>query len=338
LALEVRIQELRISSGTAIPVPETGVVAIVGPNNTGKSAGLRETLEHLTGTPPPPERPRRVVVDIRVHKEGDEDDLREWLETHCRARTERSTRVRSYRRPNAGPIGWDPAVHEWQNIPVFGPTLTSFFTLSATAEARLGLVGSSGLWDPWTDVPSNPLQMLFADPELERRLSELAQQAFGTPLTLSRVPGGAINLHVGTSEVEPGIVPTEAYLDALRALPLVMEQGDGMKSFIGIMLALVAAFYPVVMIDEPEAFLHPPQARLLGQRLAREASGRSQVIVATHSTDLLLGLLDAPDADVTIVRMTRRDDVNPVAILPHDQLEHPRRALSSRRNAVRGRH
>ena len=51
-----------------------------------------------------------------------------------------------------------------------------------------------------------------------------------------------------------------------------------------------------------------------------KASGRAQVIIATHSTDVLLGLLDAQDADVTIVRMTRRDAVNLVAILPHEQL------------------
>jgi predicted ATPase len=106
----------------------------------------------------------------------------------------------------------------------------------------------------------------------------------------------------------------------LQRLPLVQHQGDGIRSFIGIMLTLVAASYPIVLIDEPEAFLHPPQARLLGRKLAAEARDRAQVIIATHSIDVLLGLLDADDASVTIARLTRQGDVNPVAVLSPDQL------------------
>ena len=33
----------------------------------------------------------------------------------------------------------------------------------------------------------------------------------------------------------------------------VQSQGDGVKSFIGLMLALVSAQYPVIVVDEPEA-------------------------------------------------------------------------------------
>ena len=102
-------------------------------------------------------------------------------------------------------------------------------------------------------------------------------------------------------------------------MPLLREQGDGMRSFVGIMLALLAATYPIVLLDEPEAFLHPPQARLLGRKTGA-GSPNTQIVMATHSTDTLVGLLSSGSTDVTVVRLTRRGDVNPVSVLPHDQL------------------
>jgi len=319
--LEVRIERLAISDGTELPVPPTGVVAIVGPNNTGKSAALRETFAHLSAQPDNPERPRRVVRRVDIHKQATEDELREWLEAQCFAMTQRSTGERIYRRPQVGPVGWPQLLAEWNGYPTaFGPNLAQFFVSSGSAETRLTLVAGTAQWDPMNDSPSNPMQVLFASRDLEQRLSDVSVEAFGVPLTLARLAGSQINLHVGTAQHEPDIVPNEDYMHDLRNLPLVQEQGDGIRSFLGIMLTLVAASYPVVLVDEPEAFLHPPQARLLGRKLAAEATDRAQVIVATHSIDVLLGLLDAQGANVTIARMTRAGDINPVSVLRPDEL------------------
>jgi hypothetical protein len=196
----------------------------------------------------------------------------------------------------------------------------NFLVSSAAVEARLSVVTDSGWWDPMNDSPGNPMQVLYAEPDLEQQLSAISLEVFGEPLTLARVPGSQIRLHVGTTAHPAEIVPSDAYMQDLQRLPLVQHQGDGIRSFIGIMLTLVAASYPIVLIDEPEAFLHPPQARLLGRKLAAEARDRAQVIIATHSIDVLLGLLDADDASVTIARLTRQGDVNPVAVLSPDQL------------------
>ena len=55
-----------------------------------------------------------------------------------------------------------------------------------------------------------------------------------------------------------------------RTTPL-KRQGDGMRSFASVVLHLLATVTPsILMLDEPEAFLHPPQARLLGTSLLRK--------------------------------------------------------------------
>jgi hypothetical protein len=88
----------------------------------------------------------------------------------------------------------------------------------------------------------------------------------------------------------------------------------------GILMSLIGGDQRVLLIDEPEAFLHPPQAQLLGKTLALSTPVGKQVIAATHSSDIVIGALDTPDAPVTIVRITREDGVNHAAILPHDVL------------------
>jgi hypothetical protein len=88
----------------------------------------------------------------------------------------------------------------------------------------------------------------------------------------------------------------------------------------GLMLALVTAQFRVIVVDEPEAFLLPRQARLLGRKLATEAPRGTQVFVATHSLDVLQGILDPVDAAVTVIRLVRDGDVNRTSVLEPTQL------------------
>jgi predicted ATPase len=93
-------------------------------------------------------------------------------------------------------------------------------------------------------------------------------------------------------------------------------QGHGVRSFVGLYLTLATLPYPIVVVDEPEAFLHPPQARALGLEIARlSARNNTQVILATHSLDLLKGILDYNVATATVIRLTRDGDQNSVSHL-----------------------
>ena len=57
------------------------------------------------------------------------------------------------------------------------------------------------------------------------------------------------------------------------------------------------------MIDEPEAFLHPPLARKLGKHLAGIAVKRDGALLAsTHSADFLMGCIQAAK-DVRVIRL-----------------------------------
>ena len=76
----------------------------------------------------------------------------------------------------------------------------------------------------------------------------------------------------------------------------------------------------MLLIDEPELLLHPPQASRLGAALARGAERRGrQLIVATHSADFVQGALRVSDS-IAVCRITREQGVNHAAILDQSRL------------------
>lgn len=94
-----------------------------------------------------------------------------------------------------------------------------------------------------------------------------------------------------------------------------------MRGFFGQVLPVIAATFPVIILDEPEAFLHPPQAHALGAELGTLAVERGvQIIVATHDRSLLTGLLDS-GVQVSVVRASRGEGATRVHQLDSDRLQ-----------------
>ena len=86
-----------------------------------------------------------------------------------------------------------------------------------------------------------------------------------------------------------------------------------MRSFATVILRTLAqATMTIILLDEPEAFLHPPQARLLGELIAKERASNRQLFIATHSQDVLQGLLNVTPDNLRIIRLQRRGNVNSV--------------------------
>ncbi|MBI2168937.1 MAG: AAA family ATPase [Actinobacteria bacterium] len=320
MPFRVWVSEFTLSDGTVVQVPETGVVVFVGPNNSGKSVALAEFREHIATTPAGAANiQRRVVADAVVRGEGSPSELDTWLDEHAHAvPTTRDSHLR-YRRPNVEASRSDLHQH-WNQGPPYG-SLGGFVCFNLDATARLGLASSSQSYDLANEAPSSALQVLYSNPALEKRLSEVSRKAFGTPVVVDRVSGSQIHLRFGQlpADLVATVPPSREYLEAIQQIPFAGTQGDGVRSFLGILLGLTAAQYPIVFVDEPEAFLHPPQARLLGRSLGDLEPGGTQVFVATHSLDVLEGLLDS-SADVTIVRITRDGSTNPSTVLNRDDV------------------
>ncbi|MEH2497721.1 hypothetical protein V1294_004200 [Bradyrhizobium sp. AZCC 1678] len=107
----------------------------------------------------------------------------------------------------------------------------------------------------------------------------------------------------------------------LASLPRLNRQGDGMRSFAGTAMSLLVHPTSAILLDEPEAFLHPPQARKLAQVVATEVPGECQVIVATHNDAFVRALLDYSGERLILARIVRHGTQNKVTVLDQEQLD-----------------
>ncbi len=109
-------------------------------------------------------------------------------------------------------------------------------------------------------------------------------------------------------------------VDWMRQALSLEAVSDGVKAFSGILLQIYAGDPKVIIIDEPEAFLHPSLARTLGGELATAAHNEQKfVFVSTHSADFLMGAIQS-GAVINIVRLTWANDTATARLLPNAEL------------------
>lgn len=303
-SVDIHLQSASVGDVT-ITFPRVGVTAIVGGNNVGKSTFLRELNVWLAREPGAPSSHHYVVEGANLQRSGSTDDLDVWLAQNA---SFVDTPQPGYVRLHANhPIRQDLASHYWRQESL--GRLASFFVHYSVALSRGAMVEPVQQRPDIASPPQHPLHVLQDHAEVLEEVNEICQEIFRKPLTLDRLSGSSL-LRVGEPEVNapPVDAVTAEYRNALVTLPGLNNQGDGMRSLLGLLLPVITATYPIVLIDEPEAFLHPPQAYQLGKTLAKIARERRiQVILATHDRSLLAGLL-AAETDVSVVRLDRDGD------------------------------
>jgi hypothetical protein len=301
------LTSLTFSDGTRVGTSEAKIIALVGPNNAGKSSTLREIqLGAASSTSIGP-----VLKAATFKREGDPVDLKEWLEHHVQ-------KVKHPYEPGfvyswlRGECREGEVEELWRHEDIGG--LSSILCTLIDVEQRLQVANAQEMIDFFSEAPSHPMHVLFKDVRLEEKVSETFRAAFKTDIVLNRGGGKVVAFHVGNkpelSRGEDSLSP--GYFKQLRKIPFLHKQGHGMRSFVGCMLHVYTSPAFIHLLDEPEAFLHPPHAKLLAGLLARSMPANRQAIIATHSGDFLRGLLDADPAALRVIRLTREGSVNHV--------------------------
>lgn len=318
-AISFRLTEMMSNGGDTVAFPDTGVTCIVGGNNVGKSQLLREIADTVGN-----ESAQRLVLrNLQVFKSvAEEESAARFLENYGVQQRGAPGQEPTYLPRTGG--GQNLSVgrfvqHFNSSSPAFNQ-VRQYFVWYASAGALSGLA-SGGV--SISDTTAHPLVALYQDGTLEEELSNLALEAFGIPLTLDRI-GGPLRLLLGEVSVPipPLNRPNREYARAVAGLDPLAHQGDGIRSYVGLLLYVLAAACPVVIIDEPEAFLHPGQARSLGRWLGNTAVARGmQIVIATHDRDLCVGLLDSGiSGHLNFVRITRSQNVNRLRAVPPGDL------------------
>ncbi|NNA46734.1 AAA family ATPase [Pseudomonas lactis] len=292
------IRTITFSSGQRLDFSEQEKVIIVGPNNSGKSQSLRDIIELIKDS----SAPKVVINDLDIEKVGSKDDLIKFLAPHT------SEDGQAYRYGN-----WNfhtSQVHNWER-PRLYDSLAPGFIKNISANDRLTICNSPSSITPGQEK-SRPQHVLYEDDTLMAKVSALFKRAFKADLMIDFKGGSVIPIHVGITPTGPEMADraSQAYAQAVRSNPPLDRQGDGMRGYAGILFETLVTDLDMMLVDEPEAFLHPPQMRKLGETLASEVKG--QLFVSTHSSDILRGFLEGTKGEIRIIRITRNGKTNEI--------------------------
>lgn len=311
----IYVSDIDFGNGTWLSnIGKSDIVVFVGANNVGKSQILRDisnTIRDGSDT---------VVIknmtafksvmpyDRLVQQVGSKDNMGHYYVMGKFIDTNN--------------ISWQLSLNAMQN-----DTLLNLFVCTLDTEKRLTICYPAPTID--RDEPkTNPIHYVAFDSGIRKKLSDYFYRAFNKYIRPDRQYGKSIPLFIleelidfGDKKFNDETERTEAYADELNKNPQVQLQGDGIKSFIGILLYLMLDFYRIYLIDELEAFLHPPQAKVMGQMIGKLCSEDKQVFISTHSEHLIQGLLETAPDRVKIVRITREGNTNYAFILDTNEIK-----------------
>ena len=310
------ISELRFNNDSSLPITQNDIVVFVGPNNVGKSQALRD----IYALSERPNTENVIVKGLHVIKD-DSFEVVPYLESICKKGKEIGIDIYkgvgfSFRIDSLPRLRGEPTFHNLRNL----------FVNFLKTEDRLSICNPPPIIN-FDETPTHPIHRLIHKPKYREKVSKYFERAFSKPLIPDQHYGKVIPMRIGdeislceleTSDAQIGF---ERYAERLREYPMLNKQGDGMRSFSGILLNLIVEHFSTFLIDEPESFLHPPQAVIMGKMIAELLSDKQQAFISTHSQHLIKGLLAEAPERVKIVRITRNGNRNSFSILDNAKID-----------------
>ncbi|MFZ4409331.1 MAG: ATP-dependent nuclease [Paracraurococcus sp.] len=321
---------LRFTNSPRLDFQAKGVTIFVGPNNSGKSLVLKELEECFTQ----PSARRLIVENLSfdvpgkdiIHSTIDDFERRYSAKdapghvdiggfSSGQGRQVERLHVQSLRQMTndlerlADPRAW--------YINFFG----KWGVLRLDGRSRFNLTDDQAGGD-LTREPQNILAYIFSNDAIRKKIRKTIRDALGLYYVID--PTNLGQLRIRLSKTEP-LNDEQSLSEAARSYhknaTYIKETSDGVQALTGILTAIMSGEYHTILVDEPEAFLHPPLARKLGKSLASLANERNRVLMAsTHSPDFLMGCISSTK-NARVVRLEYQDGKSRGRIVDSKQLE-----------------
>jgi hypothetical protein len=171
--------------------------------------------------------------------------------------------------------------------------------------------------------PQNSLSVLFKDNAKRKEVRRIIYDAFKKYFVIDPTNSGHLRIRLSETEPKDEIQERGLHEDAIafhgKALEIV-NASDGVKAFTGIITTIIAGDPKVILIDEPEAFLHPSLAANLGKEVSNSVNGSfKNLFVSTHSSNFLMGCIQS-GVPLNIIRLTYSNNSPTSRILPSEKV------------------
>lgn len=321
-------------------VIECGAVnLILGSNNTGKSSFLREVLTGLDQTEILPTNQWVNGMDITITEVRDQLDSL-FPSIFTAASFEKVADFGGGGLLNLYPgLDWNGNVfNEFKNADNDAKTIsigiapqkhsqyyfykfvTRLKTLSEFCDSRLSGPFETNIAEI-SGTYSDFIHFLYANELLFKKVSGHIKHVFGFEIVFDDLEQGRKQIRIKPlTKVNKSTLPKATYADYWKQnSKLVSAQGDGLKAYLKIIYGLFALDRDVILIDEPEAFLHPPQRRSLGKFISENANQGKQIFIATHDSEFLRGVLTSPVDSLKIIHLRNNSGNYSFNVSPADK-------------------
>jgi len=305
------------------------VNVFIGPNHSGKSLLLSELYDGIRQDV----KSRWKVLDS-VSFVAIEDAERERLMEELRGLVQPSIQhpgtVEVHRglwTGNFGKAAFESHLSKLQTCRSIGENeLARLFILAGNVlkldgGERLGMLRACGREGPRIGRYGQLLSRLFYQDRQRKITQDIIHDAFGCYLVIDPLDQ---NFEAKISTTAPLLASERSLSEEAVAFygqaTKIDEMSDGVRAFCGMIASVVASDAKLILIDEPEAFLHPALCSKLAKELCRTAiANNQQLYVATHSAAFLMGCVQA-GVDLNIVRLTYRNRAATSRLLQQEKL------------------
>ena len=305
------ISKITFNNNQSVEINANDIVVFVGANNVGKSQTLKDIYELCDS-----KVPTMVVEDIDIVKY--DVDLDKFLPTISYIKNKGAYKEFS----GMGFYFNSYSVQDYAKEKGYGQ-VRDIFVAYLNTMSRLSICNPPELISRKV-VKHHPIHYAAFNRKYRIWLSENFKKAFGKDLIPFTQNGKNIPLCIGDvvkfdMEFDDEQLRQEAYSAVLETYKQVQDQGDGIKSFTGILLYLMLVYFSTFLIDEPESFLHPPQANIMGRIIGETLQADQQAFISTHSEEIIKGLLEVCPERIKIVRIKRDGDYNSISVLDNEK-------------------
>lgn len=215
----------------------------------------------------------------------------------------------------------------------------SYNSLFLDGQSRIGLINDQSAGD-LQKQPHSSLQVFIRDDKRRQNIRRIIYEAFGRYFVVDPTNLGHLRIRLSDKEPINTIEEIGIHPDAVKFhsnAQHINEASDGVKAFTGILTEVIAGDPNIILIDEPEAFLHPALAYKLGLELSKATiDSDKNVFISTHSPNFVMGCIQS-GVEVNIIRLTYKDKIPTARILPNaDILRLMRSPLLRSTNVLNG--
>lgn len=301
----VVIKSITFNDGSEIEFNSDDIVLLVGANNVGKSRTLKDLQADLIDC-----GDSKVLVSKVNYQEScfTTEQMVNFFEKNV-YKDSSGNYVVNFKEDQAQHFSKDELNNVSRNAKTFYKVLFSFLS----TEKRLSITKPIKFNYGVDKICLNILKKLDEHDESIRTLNDILTVAFDKAIDVYEHYDNNIvkEYKIGDSKfIADAINSTRREeLRKLQDLESLHYQGDGIRSAVAILASLIVNEHSLFLIDEPETFLHPPQAKLIGKHIV-QLSENKQCFIATHNIDFIKGVVESSSNRVKIIKIDRVGNQN----------------------------